>query len=223
MVGEGRDAVRLGRAWAPAIVVLLAVGTGACTQGEPGDDVTAPVFESASPQPSSEPSSGSSASGPSSGPSSSAEPSGGAGLPSDGPVTAPVLPELATQQTPEGAVAFTQWWFDTLNYATATGDTAGLRAASDPGCGTCQNYIEEIDAAYGAGGAIEGGLFTVRVDPAGAIQDLGVRLAVYADSQAMQVFDDQGAVTGSFEPDSAVITFTALLDPAGWRAGGLAS
>lgn len=214
--------MRGSRAWAPALAVLLALGTGACTQGEPGDDVTAPVFESPSAQPSSEPTP-EPTSGPSSGPSSSVGPSSGGGPPSEATVAAPVMPELATQQTPEGAVAFTQWWFDTLNYATATGDTAGLRAASDPGCGTCQNYIEEIDAAYGAGGVIEGGLFTVRVDPAGAIQDLGVRVAVYADSQAMQVVDDQGAITGSFEPDSAVITFTALLDPAGWRAGGLSS
>ena len=38
-------------------------------------------------------------------------------------------------------MAFTEWWFETLNYATATGDTAGLRAASDPGCDYCDNLL----------------------------------------------------------------------------------
>ena len=91
----------------------------ACTDASSGE-VTAPSFVPASPEPSS---------------SATADPT--TAEPSPEPtIAAPPLPDAAMEQTPEGAVAFTEWWFETLNYATRTGDTESLRAASDPGCTT---------------------------------------------------------------------------------------
>jgi hypothetical protein len=177
-----------------------------CTIGEPDDDITAPSFAPVSPEPSQ------SEAAPS-----SEEPS------TEATVAAPPLPPEATEQTPEGAVAFTEWWFDTLNYATQTGDTDALRAASDPECGTCQSYIEEIESAYEAGGRIDGGLFEVQVEPAGALEDLGVRVPVFAASQPTQIYDGAGQVVTEYAAEVAVITFTALLVEGGWAAGGLAS
>lgn len=192
-----------------AASVLLTMTLAACTGSEPDPDVTAPTFEPASPEPSA------SEAAPS--PSASSEPS-------EAPtVAAPPLPELATQQTPEGAVAFTEWWFETLNYATATGDTEALREASDPGCGTCQNYLDEIDGAYQNGGRIDGGIFSVQVQPAGEVQQLGVRVAVFADVSSMHIFDSEEAEVETFVAESAVITFSALKSGAGWIAGGLDS
>jgi len=188
------------------ISVLLALGTGGCTQDQPDSEVTAPTFADTSPQ------------------LSEAAPSAPAPTePSPAPTeAAPPLPDLAVQQTPEGAVAFTQWWFETLNYATATGDTAGLRAASDPACGTCDSFVLEIENAFTSGGRIEGGLFDVRVDPAGALEPLGVRVPVFADVSATEIMRADGSAIKTFDAEQSTIVFTALLTDAGWVAGGLA-
>jgi len=135
-------AVQARRGYVGAAVLLLAFGLGACTQDEPDTDVTAPTFVESSPDPSSS----------SAAPTASLEPSAGP------TVAAPPLPELATRQTPEGAVAFTEWWFATLNYAYATGDTGPLRGGSVAGCGSCESLADTIDVTVSGGGEISGGL-----------------------------------------------------------------
>ncbi len=122
-----------------AASVLLTMTLAACTGSEPDPDVTAPTFEPASPEPSA------SEAAPS--PSASSEPS-------EAPtVAAPPLPELATQQTPEGAVAFTEWWFETLNYATATGDTEALRDGSATRVWYLREFRRRDREAYQDGGS----------------------------------------------------------------------
>ena len=139
-------------------------------------------------------------------------------------LTPPVLPEEAKQQTPEGAVAFATWWFDTLNYATATGDTAILKSVAGPDCGTCRNYIDEIDSAYRYGGRMEGGVVSVYIPPPDAMQELGIKFPVYADSTETQFFDSSGAeARDPYPAESIILTFTALKSDLGWIVGGLSS
>jgi len=188
------------------IAVLLALGTGGCTQDQPETEVTAPTFADASPRPSE---AGPSASAP-------AEPSP---APTE---AAPPLPDLAKQQTPEGAVAFTQWWFETLNYATATGDTTGLRAASDPECIFCGNLATRAESAYAAG-TIDGGLATVEFTQPGAIQELGVNIAVFADVQETRILNSEGKVIETLTASSdLILTATLLLTASGWLMGAVA-
>lgn len=66
----------------------------------------------------------------------------------DGP---PELPVAATRDTRRGAEAFVRHYVDLLNYATQTGDTSALKAASDR-CSGCDNYIEIFDDTYSSGG-----------------------------------------------------------------------
>lgn len=71
--------------------------------------------------------------------------------------TPPPLPEAATQETAEGAASFVDHYLAVLNYAAHTGDTGALRALSDAECGSCETYIEVVDATHDAGGSYTGG------------------------------------------------------------------
>lgn len=215
--GAGRRAPGSGRAGRAAVsrgavvaaVLLAAAGLAACTQDEPDTDVTAPTFVDST--------------GPSEPPSPSADPSASAEPSAEPTVAAPPLPELATQQTPEGAVAFTQWWFETLNYATATGDTAGLRAASDPGCEFCDNLAGELESLYGGGGRREGGLTEVVISPPGALQNLGINLAVVVDLQPAVDLDGSGVEVETFAAETGLpLVASVLLAEPGWRMGAVA-
>lgn len=75
----------------------------------------------------------------------------------DSTATPPPLPEAATQETAEGAEAFVNHYLNVLNYAAHTGDTAALRSLSDSECGSCNNYLDVVDATHAAGGGYTGG------------------------------------------------------------------
>lgn len=71
--------------------------------------------------------------------------------------TPPPLPEAATQETPDGAASFVDHYLEVLNYAAHTGDTDSLRALSGSECGSCEKYVDVVDATHAAGGAYTGG------------------------------------------------------------------
>jgi hypothetical protein len=199
--------VGVSRAAVAAAVLLVAVALGACTGDEPDTEVTAPTFVEESPSPSA------SSAAPPESPEPSAEPT----------VAAPPLPELATQQTPEGAVAFTEWWFETLNYATATGDTAGLRAVSEDTCGTCSAFAERIESAYLGGGRIQGGAVSVRVDPPPSVEQGGAALAVFSSTAGGEVEDASGQVTLALTAEDVALVVAVLWRETRWTVGGITS
>jgi hypothetical protein len=77
-----------------------------------------------------------------------------------GPVE-PTLPTEAERADKAGAEAFVSYYYDVVNYATATGDVAQLKTLDEPSCGGCQNGIELIEKVYGRGGRIVGGDYRV--------------------------------------------------------------
>jgi serine/threonine-protein kinase len=77
-------------------------------------------------------------------------------------VAAPQQPASAQPHTLEGATAFVYYWFNALDYAVATGNTASLAAASSPNCKTCGEAIGVIQAGYSNGGSLRGGQYTLR-------------------------------------------------------------
>ena len=73
--------------------------------------------------------------------------------------TPPPLPAAARADTPTGAESFARHWLATLDYATASGDTAPLRSLGR--CASCVALADAIDALYSSGGRAEGGKVTV--------------------------------------------------------------
>lgn len=138
--------------WGAAAGVALLLASSACSGGT-DEDPTQPSFVPVPSTTEPEPSATSSAE-PSADPTATAE-----------ALVAPELPAVATEETPEGAAAFAEWWFETLNYATATGDTEQLTASSDMEiCDTCSNLVGRIEEAYSSGGGISGGEIAATVE-----------------------------------------------------------
>jgi hypothetical protein len=70
--------------------------------------------------------------------------------------TAPTMPAAAKGADAAAAEAFVKFYWDTVNYAQASGDVAPLKALAH-GCKGCDNGVEFIEAAYADGGEIRGG------------------------------------------------------------------
>jgi hypothetical protein len=78
------------------------------------------------------------------------------------PVGPPQLTADARAASQSGAAAFVKYWFATLTYATASGDTGPFQAASGPGCDACASAIQAIHAGWQNGNQLRGGGYTVR-------------------------------------------------------------
>ena len=116
-------------------VLVLAVVAGCSAEPEP----LSPEPSSASP----------SAPGPSS---SSSEAPAAETSPTMVALTAPVLPAAATTADAAGAEAFVRHFWDTVNYAYASGDTAAILAISEAGCQGCVGLKDGVESATSAGG-----------------------------------------------------------------------
>ena len=77
--------------------------------------------------------------------------------------TAPTLPAEAEGTSPAAAKAFVRHYFDSVNYAAATGDTDGLRALGASRCVSCDAIAENIEEVYSEGGVIRSGGWKVDV------------------------------------------------------------
>ncbi|MFI7481347.1 DUF6318 family protein [Kocuria sp. M1R5S2] len=78
----------------------------------------------------------------------------------DGPaqnVPKPVLPELAKEESRDGAQAFLDYWSDAMWYAYQTGDTSHAREIISPACEVCIQELGEVEQAYKAGQWLTGG------------------------------------------------------------------
>lgn len=189
---------------AAALVALLLLS--ACTD-EPDDTPTAPTFAAPStvaPEPS---------------PSESAEPSTAEST--TPAIAAPELPAAATEETPEGAAAFAEWWFETLNYATATGDTDPLRASYATTCETCENLTTRAEDAYSTGGDIVGGAIYPTVDVPPRLEEGGVALAMQVRAEDGAIRDDEGEVLTELEAEELASVMAVLFIDGAWTVGGI--
>lgn len=193
-----------------ALAVVLALILCACT-GEPEDGPTAPSFLPAP----SESTTPAETTGPRASPS-DAEPTDQAQAP-------PELPEAATQETPEGAAAFATWWFATLNYATATGDTERFTQAFQPECETCSGFRTRISDAYSTGGRIQGGALSVEVEPSPVVQDGVATMVVRANSEAGAVLDTSGEIATVLDAESVNLVMAVAWTGDSWIVGDVVS
>jgi hypothetical protein len=67
----------------------------------------------------------------------------------------PSIPAAARADDEEGAKQFATYWFDTLNEATTTGETAHLKELSEKSCDVCSDFANQLDVIYGKGGHVE--------------------------------------------------------------------
>jgi hypothetical protein len=69
----------------------------------------------------------------------------------DGPaqnVPKPVMPDLASEETRDGAQAFLDYWSDAMWYAHQTGDAAYARQIISSACDICTEQLEFVEDVY---------------------------------------------------------------------------
>ncbi|WP_053004752.1 DUF6318 family protein [Kocuria sp. SM24M-10] len=87
----------------------------------------------------------------------------------DGPaqnVPKPVMPELAREESREGAQAFLDYWSDAMWYAYQTGDTSYARDITSNACEACLAELEELDSVYDDGSWAIGARESITIDQA---------------------------------------------------------
>jgi hypothetical protein len=78
------------------------------------------------------------------------------------PIGAPPLTTDARAATQAGAAAFVRYWFATVTYAAASGDTGPFQLASGPGCQACTAVVQAIRSGWQDGRQMRGGAYTIR-------------------------------------------------------------
>ncbi|WP_126412065.1 DUF6318 family protein [Actinomyces slackii] len=68
---------------------------------------------------------------------------------------APVMPELATYNTPEGRGAAAEYFAALFPYVYATGDLTEWKAMSEEGCKYCQAVIDQVETLHAKGGWVD--------------------------------------------------------------------
>jgi hypothetical protein len=65
------------------------------------------------------------------------------------------MPSSAQGESREAAAEFVGHWVQTLNYATESGDTEGIKSLAAKDCRSCADFANTLDQIYGAGGHVE--------------------------------------------------------------------
>lgn len=73
------------------------------------------------------------------------------------------MPAAAQGTSPAAAKAFVRHYFDTINYAAATGDTGALRSLGTEECVSCEAIATNIERIYRSGGRMDSHGWTVRL------------------------------------------------------------
>ena len=150
---------------AALLLTLAACGTDSpdpdASPSEPSASVTpGPASTTTAAAPASEADS-SSASATPGGPTSGSPTDDGAYVPASekGParnVPKPVMPDAVKEDTPEGAEAAVEYWWDAVYYLQQTNDPEPLKAVSSNDCNLCSAYPKTIDRTYSSGGWLTG-------------------------------------------------------------------
>lgn len=117
----------------------------------------------------------------------------------DGPavnIPVPEKPALADENSVEGLEAFTEWWFELVNYGIATSSFDPMWLVTDQGCVTCNNIEASIEEVYSEGGwqvggevALEGFGSEFEVNTAGSVGSY-----LTSTQTAITVYDESGEV-----------------------------
>ena len=74
----------------------------------------------------------------------------------------PDIPAYARSNDERGAHKFAEYWIETLNKATTSGNTKKLKTLQKKSCERCADFASQIDRIYAAGGRVETQGFQVK-------------------------------------------------------------
>jgi hypothetical protein len=137
----------------------------------------------------------------------------------------PKPPASAAPPTADGAAAFVRYWFDTIGYGTATGNTAPLEAASTPDCTVCGTVLKAIRSAYDGGNRMRGGQYTIRDTSSDSFFNLDQPKVIVVYDRAPRSTVGTGGAQVEATPGASFITAIVILERADdrWRVRGVTS
>ncbi|GAA1128219.1 hypothetical protein GCM10009582_26910 [Arthrobacter flavus] len=142
---------------------------------------------------------------------------------SDGPAAnlpVPEKPPLADENSVEGLEAFTEYWFELLNYAYVTNDWAPLEEVTDPGCDTCAAIRSSVEEVYDGGQWIAGAEIEVLRFASNFEANTAGSINSYVENQQAKIiyYESDGTELGmdpkQFEPSLDVVI--AVWDVDSW-------
>lgn len=128
--------------------------------------------------------------------SSAAEPSDSA---SPDEPSKPTPPAAMKGKNTEGAKAFVEYYFKTMDWAIRTGDTKLLEKQAAPSCGPCAGVVEILNATRENGGRVTGGEHQLRgielneLEPAKGIRTFRGNMILHASAQTIKNSGIDGA------------------------------
>ena len=72
------------------------------------------------------------------------------------------VPSDAIAKTKQGGMHYVEFWVQTLNRATRSGDTARFKTLNAPTCQLCRDFAAKLDGIYGSGGDVKTAGFRVK-------------------------------------------------------------
>jgi Family of unknown function (DUF6318) len=134
------------------------------------------------------------------------------------PAATPVsTPSGMDAATPQGASAFTKYWFELLNGAYQSADATEVIASSDPACETCGNFIQVVSGLAERHERFTGPVFHVISAEAPPIVNGRTAVDVFYDVPRRTRVSSTGSVIKASEPSPATeITVTLRRANDGW-------
>lgn len=115
-------------------------------------------------------------------------------------VPEPVIPEVAKEQTFEGAKAFLEYWVEANNYAVQTGKNAMVKQAVSPKWSTEQELYDDTRQVYTEGGWFKDGLVKMEIPDEGFNVEANnsYDIIVYYSEQSGTIYKADGSERESF-------------------------
>lgn len=142
--------------------------------------------------------------------------------PSAAPVEPTPPPEIQGDDE-AAAEAFVKYYFAMLNYVQSTGDVEPAEKLAMSGCKACSGALEVVRDAYGGGGTIEGGHFTVKGVSALAqgrlpkgVRPFSARATVHTSRQVVRGSEDP-TMNGVYKQTATRMHFALVHSRRGWQ------
>jgi Family of unknown function (DUF6318) len=141
----------------------------------------------------------------------------------DEPTTAEEdVPAFADNEGTAGAEQFLGFWTDTLNQATASGDTEELKALAADKCKACGDFATQLDQIYAAGGRVESDGWEVsKVVPEAGATDNEVGLLVTFAVSPQKVYQSEDGKPQKFEGGNQGFRFHLVREQGEWQVHDL--
>jgi hypothetical protein len=130
---------------------------------------------------------------------------------------APVMPDLAKQNSIAGAKAFVRYYIDVLNYAFSELQPTRLDALSPAGCGLCRSFVGGVRKLRRNGGSQIGGTWSTSNVAGLGSDDASTFFVADVDARRGTSYASPDAPGHRILPDHLEVIFQLRRADAGWR------